>query len=220
MFQRSPRALVFGLAALVVAIATTVMVATDLTTLHRRANSLGSEQSVFVARRLLPLGRTITAGDLRTRSVYRSQLPTGALKANAAAVGRVVTVPIVAGGFVADANLATRDRRGLDGALPAGTRAVRVALAGSIRPRAGAVVDLYATFPDPLSASADTEVSATVVAEGVTVLAAGTDRSTAGAPTLGVTLLVSPRQAQAITFAATRGTLTLVLAPPESASRN
>lgn len=217
MFRRSPRALIFAAAALIVTIATASVAISDLSTLHRRASSLGPEQSVVVARRKLTVGRTISARDLNTRPVYRSQLPPQVMKTTSEVIGRVVTVPIVKGGFVSNANLATLSRRGLDGALPAGTRAVRVAVAESIRPRVGAIVDLYATFPDPLSSTGDDTVSARVIAEGVLVLGVSRGRASVSGPTLGVTLLVSPRQAQTVAFATSRGTLSLALAPPEEA---
>ena len=94
--------------AVVVTVTTAAIVASDLAKLHRRANDLGPERSVVVARHDLALGTTISADDLRERRVHSSQLPTGALADVQRAVGRVVTVPLVEGAFVAGRNLAPR----------------------------------------------------------------------------------------------------------------
>jgi Flp pilus assembly protein CpaB len=137
------------------------------------------------------------------------------------AVGRVVTVPVVRDGFVTGANLAPRRRTGLDGALPTGTRAMRVIARDALRPRAGAAVDVLASFEtsvgdDGIPADIDAGATATVIAAGVTVLRAE-HVHTAEGNALGVTLLVSPRQARALAFATTHGQLALALVPPEEA---
>ena len=108
MSRRSPRAIILWLGAIVVAIATAALVATDLAALHRRAHSLGGPRAVAVAARDLPIGTTIGRGDITTRSVHRSQLPAGALSPNAAE-RRVVAVPVVRGAFVVDGNVAPLD---------------------------------------------------------------------------------------------------------------
>ena len=75
MLHQSPRALALRLAAVVVAVATAGLVASDLATLHRRAHDFGPERAALVARRDLPMGTTIRAGDVHTRAVHSSQLP-------------------------------------------------------------------------------------------------------------------------------------------------
>jgi Flp pilus assembly protein CpaB len=215
MLGRSPRAIALWIAALVVAALTAALVASDLATLHRRAQSLGSERDALVAARPLPLGHVIGRHDLRARRIHRSQLPPGVLDETREAIGRVVTVPVVRGGFVADANLAPRRRTGLDGALPVGTRAVRVVVRDTLRPAVGASVDVLASFELPSNGSATGEI-ADVVASGVTVLGAARAQ-TADGDALGVTLLVTPRQARALAYASTHGRLALALVPPEEA---
>lgn len=71
MFRRSPRALIFAAAALIVTIATASVAISDLSTLHRRASSLGPEQSVVVARRKLTVG----AHDFRSRLEHPTRIP-------------------------------------------------------------------------------------------------------------------------------------------------
>ena len=114
-------------------------------------------------------------------------------------------------------NLAPRHRDGLSGVLPPGTRAMRIVVTSSVRPRRGAAVDVLAT---PAGQSLDRASTATggagavVVAYGALVLA--TDRETGTAGTLGVTLLVTEDQALDLAAAA-QGVLTLALVPPEEA---
>jgi Flp pilus assembly protein CpaB len=218
MLNQSPRALALRLAAVVVAVATAGLVASDLATLHRRAHDFGPERSALVARRDLSMGTSIRARDVRTRAVHSSQLPAGALIDRARAVGRVVVVPVLRDGFVADRNLAPRKRSGLDGAVPRGMRAVRVVATDSLVPRPGAAVDVIASYEsDPLrTADALTPSNAVVVAHGVIVLGTSAAQTTGGGA-LGVTLLVTPDEARHLVFAATHGVITLALVPPESA---
>jgi Flp pilus assembly protein CpaB len=218
MLRRSPRALLLWTGAAVVAVATALLVGTDLATLHRRAAALGPEVEVAVATRDLPIGVTIDAGDIRSRRVHRSQLPPGAV-APATADGRVVAVPVVSDGFVADDNLAPRDRTGVDGVVPPGMRVVRIVVAGpTTQLRPGAAVDVLATFDagtavDPEGAAyADPTV---VVARGALVL--GTDDGVAAdAPTGdGLTLLVTEKEALAVSYASAAGVVAVALVPPE-----
>ena len=53
-----------------------------------------------------------------------------------------------------------------------------------------------------------------VIAPAVPVLAV--DAATASGDTVGVTVLVTPRQASRLAFSASTGTLSLALAPPEA----
>jgi Flp pilus assembly protein CpaB len=225
MSRRSPRAAILWLGAIVVAIATAALVATDLAALHRRAHSLGAPRPVAVAARDLTLGTTIRRGDVTTRSVHRSQLPAGALSPNAAE-RRVVAVPVVRGAFLVDGNVAPRRRTGVDGAIPPGMRALRIVARDALHPPVGSSVDVLVTFE---SSDGGGEGAPTVVAApGVLVL--GTDdapaeveagtagRDGAGQDAgVGVTLLVSEDDAPRLAFAAAAGVVTLALVPPEDA---
>ena len=222
MSRRSPRAVLLWLGAILVALVTAALVATDLAALHRRAHSLGSPRPVAVATRDLPLGSTIDRGDVRARSVHRSQLPSGALSPGAAA-GRVVAVPVVRGAFVVDGNVAPRGRSGLDGAIPSGMRALRIVARDALRPPVGSSVDVLVTFES--SDAAGGGAPTVVAARGVLVL--GTDEAPAavetragerGADGLGVTLLVTEEDAPRLAFAAAAGVVTLALVPPEDAA--
>lgn len=222
MRRRSPRAVLLWIGAVLVAVVTAVIVATDLAALHNRARGLGPPRSVAAAVRDLPVGTTIADGDIRTRSVHRSQLPGGAMSP-AAVRGRVVAVPVVRGGFVVDANLAPRRRTGLNGAIPPGMRALHVVVRDALRPPVGSSVDVLATF-EPGSSGANGAAPTVVAARGVLVL--GTDDAPAAFDTgtgdrtgggHGITLLVTDYDAPRVAFAAATGVLTVALVPPEDA---
>jgi len=217
MRRRSPRALALWGAAAVVAVVTAAVVAGDLAALHRRAADLGPEVDAVVATRDLPVGRVVMSGDLTTRAVHRSQLPSDVLTDRAALAGRIVAVPVLDGAYLVRRSVAPRRRTGLDGVVPDGMRAMRVVVTDALTPRPGAAVDVLATF-DPSSSGADG--GTIVVAGGVTVL--GTDRrggtGTGRTGAAGVTLLVDPDQASALADAQTNGVVTLALVPPEEAA--
>jgi Flp pilus assembly protein CpaB len=231
MLIGSPRALMLRIGAGVVAVLTAGLVASDLAELHRRANDLGSPRDAVVATHDLTIGDTVRRDDLRVREIHASQLPPRVIPSTRAAVGRVVAVPVLKGDFLSPRHLAPRHRTGLDGAIPDGMRAMRVVVTEALRPRTGAVVDVLATFESEASLAAAGEIdlsdpsalaeipiaSAVVIADGVLVLSTDRTAATDGGATLGVTLLVSPRQARELAFAATHGVLALALAPPENA---
>lgn len=219
-------------AAVIVVITTAALVASDLAELHRRAQDFGSPRPAVVARRDLPVGTTIDRRDVTTRTIYSSQLPPGVLDDARAAVGRVVTAPMLRDSFVGRRNVAPRHRSGLDGAIPEGMRALRIVVTDAVRPRVGAAVDVIASFEssvqsDPFASSSEDDASdasseltlgsATVLADGVLVLGTDAASSSDGAPARGVTLLVSPRQARDLVFAMTHGFVTISIVPPEDA---
>jgi Flp pilus assembly protein CpaB len=220
MRRRSPRAVLLWIGAVLVALVTAVFVATDLAALHRRARGLGPPRPIAAAVRDLPVGTTISDGDIRVRSVHRSQLPSGAISP-AAARGRVVAVPLVRGAFVVDGNVAPRRRTGLNGAIPAGMRAMQIVVRDALRPPIGSFVDVLVTF-EPGSSGASGAAPTVVAARGVLVLGTddapavvetGTDQRTGSG--LGVTLLVTEDDAPRLAFATATGVVTIALVPPE-----
>ncbi|HXY91981.1 MAG TPA: Flp pilus assembly protein CpaB [Acidimicrobiia bacterium] len=221
MLRRSPRALALRAAAVVVALVTATVVASDLAALHRRAADLGPERDAVVARHDLAVGDTIARADVGVRRIHASQLPTGVVTGAASAVGHVVVAPVLRGDFVVARSLAPAHRRGLDGVVPRGMRAIRVTVTGALRPRPGAAVDVLASFDTRDAGSGATAGSSTVVvAAGVRVLrtdaraSGGTGRGDA----LGVTLLVDRDDAERLADAQVNGVLTLALVPPEEAA--
>jgi Flp pilus assembly protein CpaB len=223
MRRRSPRAVLLWTGAVLVAVVTAVIVSTDLAALHRRAQDLGPPRSIATAVRDLPVGTTISNGDIRVRSVHRSQLPAAAMSP-ASVRGRVVAVPIVRGAFVSDGNLAPRRRTGLNGAIPPGMRALRLVVRDALRPPVGSYVDVLVTFE---AGSSETSVGAPTVVAARGVLVLGTDDAPAAFDTgttersgggLGVTLLVMEDDAARLAYAAAAGVVTIALVPPEDAT--
>ncbi|MGH9026029.1 MAG: Flp pilus assembly protein CpaB, partial [Acidimicrobiia bacterium] len=195
------------------AVVTAIVVAGDLATLHRRAASLGSERTALIARHPLPVGRAITAADVETVRRYASQLPDSTIASIDDLRGRVVRVPVVAGAYLSDDNLAPRDRTGLDGVVPPGMRAVRVVVEVAPPLEPGVAVDVLSTF-DPAVVT-DEEPTITVAA-GVLVLAV--DESPDVRAGTGVTLLVDAIDARRLAFATATGVVTVAIVPPEEAS--
>ena len=218
--RRSPRVLLAWLAALVVALTTTQIVAHDLATLHHRAASLGPQRVVIVATRDLALGETITASAVRSETRYASEVPSAAISSITNAVGRVVAVPVLRDAIVFTGNVAPADRTGLDGVIPLGDRAVHVTPKDGYRPPQGSVVDVLAAF-DPTAVTVEgAGDSAVVVASGARVLAvddaASSDTGDASDRGGHAARHRRPRRAS-IAFAAATADLTLAVTPPESA---
>jgi pilus assembly protein CpaB len=216
---RSPRALLAWVAALVVALCTARIVAVDLASLHRRAASLGPQRAVVMAARDLPLGSTLRGSDLRVTRIYASLEPRGAQADPSLLVGRVVAVPVLSGEPVLARHLAPASRTGLDGVVPAGSRAVRVVTDDGLRPRAGDVVDVLVSLDPSIVVRGGGGEGAATVARAARVLAVddgggGTGKTAGG---VGVTLLVTETEARALAFAAANGSMMLALAPPEAA---
>jgi Flp pilus assembly protein CpaB len=196
----------------VVAVVTASIVFGDLATLHRRANSLGPLREVLVAAHDVPLGTTLGANDVRVVSRYASTIPEHAVLRRDDAVRRVVAVPMLAGSVVLEGNLTAANRRGLEGLVPLGSRAVRIRTDDGMQPPVGAVVDVLAALDPTISETG----RADVVARAARVLAVD-ESDDARADGVGVTVLVTDAEAGGLAFAAANGVLTLALAPPEDA---
>lgn len=219
MLRRSPRAVLFWAAAVVVAIVTTVSVGSTLASLHRQDARYGRLHAVVVATHDLPLGSAIAHADLRAIKVRGDGAPHDAIADPAKVVGRVVAVPVLSGSIVTQRHVTGRDRDGRDGVVPPGRRAMRIVVANGLTPRAGDIVDVFVTFP---AGSLPTDADPTLtVAERVPVVAvdAGSESSDSNAhpERVGVTLLVPSEQAKRLAFAAASGTVALAATPPEDA---
>jgi Flp pilus assembly protein CpaB len=92
---------------------------------------------------------------------------------------------------------------------------MRVVVVDSIRPRPGDAVDVLASFE--AIDGAGPNATATVVAAGVLVVDVDDARTVEGTAGLGVTVLVSAREARELAFASTHGVVTIALVPPEEA---
>ena len=213
--RRSPRSVVASGAAIAVAAITAIVVAQDLTALHRRAREFGPPREVVVAARDLPLGATVHAADLDTVTRAESEIAPDAVTTDDDAIGRVVAVPVLAGSVVFTGHLAPAGRDGLDGLVGPGTRAVRIQPADGLQPPVGAVVDVLVAF-DPAFGGGGRAAIVASAARVLAVDATDTDDPTASG-LAGVTLLVTEEEARELAFATANGVVTLALAPPEAA---
>jgi pilus assembly protein CpaB len=220
MLRRSPRAALLWLGAALVAIVTAVSVASTLASLRRQDRAFGRVRQVVVAARDLSVGASLTDSDLDVRKERSSTSTPGALASRSEADGRVVVVPVLRGSPLTRRHLASRERDGRDGVVPAGRRAMRVVATDGLRPRPGDLVDVYATF-DPSKIGPDVEPTLTVAAAVPVVAvddAGRSEASTGGsAAHVAVTVLVRPEQAKRLAFATANGVVTLAVAPPEEA---
>ena len=211
MLRRSPRTALAWTAAAVVAVVTATTVVSLLTSLRHQDEAYGAVHPVAVARRDLAVGTRVTAADLTGRRI-RGEAPEADALTESQAAGRVVRVPLLRGATVTARHLTPTGRDGLGGVVPAGRRAVRLVVEHGLRPAVGDHVDVLATFdPDTIGDGEPT----IVVAPAVTVLAVDTPADVSD--TVAVTVLVTPHQSTRLAFAAAAGTISLALAPPESA---
>jgi Flp pilus assembly protein CpaB len=214
--HRSPRVLLAWTIVVVVAIVTVRVVANDLAALHRRARTLGPDVHVLLAARALPLGATLTPSDLHVVVRPAATVPPDAMRDSPDAIGRVVAIDLARDDLVRAVHLAPRERTGLDGIVPMGRRAIHIPVRDGFRPAVGAVVDVLAAF-DPAVSVAGAGNTATTVARGARVLAVDDDAQSGTEGGSGVTLLVTEGEAGAVVYAAGNGSVSIALAPPETA---
>ncbi len=215
MLRRSPRAVALWAAAVVVAIVTTLLVASTLSSLRRQDQTYGRLHAVLVAHRDLPVGTRLRAADVTVRRLRGDDPAPDAATAPADVIGRVVRVPLLRDATITARHLTASRRGSLGDAIPAGRRAVRLVVEHGVRPQPGDLVDVLATF-DPQTLG-DGEDPTILIAPAVPVVTAET---TDAADTVAVTVVVTPRQAGRLAFSAAAGTISLALAPPEAAAGN
>ena len=175
---------------------------------------------VVVAQRDLDPGCQLQAADLDLSTIPKESVPPTAVLNATEIVGRVVAIPISKGQMLVDSSLAAVGMgAGLQALIPHGMRAVAVevnessGMTGLLQP--GCVVDVVATLQHEKTRES---VSRTIV-ENVKVSAVGPRLTTKtkitdvgnAPPIKSVTLIVTPKQAEAIELAATRSRPRLVL---------
>jgi pilus assembly protein CpaB len=187
----------------------------------------GNATKIVVAARDMEPGYVIEASDLKLEDVPATLVPAKAFKDQKLVVGRTVLASVVRGYPLIDNQLAAAGSgAGMQAMVPRGMRAVAVevsessAVAGLITP--GCYVDVIATFNN------GEQTIATTVVQNVKVqfvqrsrpprssnANAQTVSASAGTPELGavktVTLIVTPKQANAIELATNQGKPRLVL---------
>jgi pilus assembly protein CpaB len=188
--------------AVVLALASARAVGTALADLDARRAALGAPVPAVVADVDLAAGTTTRANTLRVALVPASLRPDDAVTTLDDAVGRVVTVPLLAGAVVTGRHLGD----GLGDAVPPGQRAVRVRADGSVRPSPGSTVDVVGVVTT-LDGRAEPEV-----VTGLTVLAVDPP-SDVQPDAVGVLLLVDEDDAPRLAALATAGSVAIALAP-------
>ena len=116
---------------------------------------------MLVVARDVALGATLARGDVRVIVAVRVD---GARRTRVRdiddAVGRIVSVPLVAGATVQEPQLVAAERDGIDGLVPVGHRAVRVRTDDGLQVPAGAVVDVLAAWDPTVATRAEAEIVA------------------------------------------------------------
>lgn len=213
MFHKSPRVLISRIVALFLAIATIALVTAQLQELRAQKTKFGRIVNVVVARRDVPAGSVVTPSDLRTEKFHEQTLPEGALRSTKELINRVVVSPMLEGQVVVDRALADADRSSLNAITPTGFRTLRVPLGTSVEPEPGDRVDLIVSF-DPQVVGEGFDPAFTV-ARAALVISVDRNRDEPG-----ITLRVTEDEVPKVAFAITRGTVSVVVAPPEATDNN
>lgn len=188
------------------------------------------EVDVLLASKDLPAMSVIESTDVTVEKVAKAKLPVGYLSSPAEGIGKILAMRVVQGQPLAEScfienGVAAR----VAASLPAGMRAVSVSLSnesitgGLLYP--GCVVDVLASFK--LSSSERGQAISTTLLREVQVLAVrGTSlvsekeieqdksRSPSNYGRVTVTLMVDPKQAEALQLATENGMISLALRNP------
>lgn len=190
--------------------------------LKRREAPSGTQSpqaKVITVKRDFQPGHKLESGDLTLTSLPVESAPEGALSNYSEAVGRVLAIPVARNQSLVGSSLAPEGSGiGLQALLPDGMRAVTIqvdefsGMTGLIVP--GCRVDVLATLVDEKTR----ESVARTIVENVQVSAVGInlapkqkEPSENDKPAKAVTLVVTPREAEALELAAARGQPRLVL---------
>ena len=204
----------------------------------RAESSTNGKKSLAVevarAKRSLPAMTVMTLDNVITEKVPMNDLPEGRLVRPAQAIGKVLAVPVVEGQVLTDSCFVTEGTGALLAAsLPHGMRAVTVTLSAKTIPDSlllypGCVVDVLVSFKLSLGSRSDEQAISTTMLRGIQVLAVAGD-SVVAAPkdkaesvakpdrtnhVATVTLMVDPKQAEALQLASDNGSIALAIRNP------
>jgi len=160
-------------------------------------------------------GEVLTEEMLEVVTLPSRFAPPGAIRDIARASGRIAIADIAAGEIITALRLAGSDSGPTASIVPPGMRAVQVPVSGTVGVRPGDLVDVIATFG---GTGAHTEVTG----EAIEVLAVdrggGGSSFGAAAPSsggIGLVLLVSPAEAERLSFASAFATLSIAVRGPD-----
>ena len=188
---------------------------------------------VAMAKVSLPAMTVITLAHINEEIVSRNELPQGQLVSPARIIGRVLSIPVVEGQVLTESCFVTEGTGSLlAAALPHGMRAVTVSVSSRSMPDRillypGCVVDVLVAYRLSSRASEGQALSTTML-RGIQVLAVSgdsvvsnpetedkseTSKRNSGRGSL-VTLMVDPKQAEALQLAVENGSISLSLRNP------
>jgi Flp pilus assembly protein CpaB len=189
---------------------------------------------VAMAKASLPAMTVISLENIIKETLSRDDLPEGQLSSPAQVIGRVLAVPVVEGQILTNSCFVTKGTGAqLAAALPHGMRAVTLSLSRGAVPDGlllypGCVVDVLVSFK--LSSGDNGQALSTTLLHGIQVLAVQgqsvvtekdteaketpkkTQRSSSGG--IKVTVLVDPKQAEALQLMSTYGQISLAMRNP------
>jgi len=188
------------------------------------------EVDVLLASKDLPAMSVIESTDVTVEKVAKAKLPVGYLSSPAEGIGKILAMPVVQGQVLAESCFIENGVAAqVAASLPTGMRAVSVSLSndsitgGLLYP--GCVVDVLASFK--LSSSERGQAISTTLLREVQVLAVrgasivsekeieqDKSRSPSNYGRVTVTLMVDPKQAEALQLATENGTISLALRNP------
>lgn len=198
------------------------------------AEAVESQVVVVIAAKSLPAMTVLTADHVAEKEVPKDNLPQGYFTSSIQMIGKILAVPVTEEQVLTRSCLVHEGSGAmLAAAIPHGMRAVSVSLSknaiagGLLYP--GCVVDVLVSFSLRSSANSRGQALSTTLLNGIQVLAVGTttvvsnggaeeskakvEKSRSGS-NVTVTLLVDPRQAEALQLSTTYGKLSLAMRNP------
>lgn len=224
--------LILGIAAAASAAILVGILRTDSSTSASKNSS--SNVEVAMAKISMPAMTIMTLDHVIKEEVAKEDLPEGRLSSPSKVIGKVLAVPVVKGQILTDSCFVTEGTGALlAAALPYGMRAVSINLSSRAIPDElllypGCVVDVIVSFKLSSADRSKGQAISTTMLRGIQVLAVAGDsvvskqdkegKSTAKARRTGstvvVTLMVEPKQAEALQLAANNGSISLAIRNP------
>ena len=224
--------LILGIVAAACAAMLIGILRTDSSTSASKNSS--SKVEVAMARISMPAMTIMALDHVVKEEVAKENLPEGRLSSPSKVIGKVLAVPVVKGQILTDSCFVTEGTGSLlAAALPYGMRAVSINLSSRAIPDElllypGCVVDVLVSFKLSSADRSKGQAISTTMLRGIQVLAVAGDsvvskqdkerESTAKARRTGrgatVTLMVDPKQAEALQLAADNGSISLAIRNP------
>lgn len=219
------RVSLWGIAAVLASMLTGLAIYSYLSWLRSQIPVAGKLVPVIVAAEDLEPGTTVESGMIELSKHPEMYLPTGAMATPAAVIGKVVAVPIFSGELITDRKLGKSG--GLSSIVPRGLRAYSIVVTSGLGflLQKGDRVDVIATFPREVMGEPSSvtilrykEVAAVAGGSGAEqgrlaerIGPIGLEANSQSG--IGITLYVSPEEAQRLAMAESLGRITVVLAP-------